>query len=889
MKLLSTPLGLAAALALLAPRAPAQDLTFTPPQFLPGDTANGLTDGHQQEIDLAAGGGRFLAVWSDGRSSLDDHQGLTASGFDVYAALLDGDGSVLVRSIVIDEGPGNQIKPHVAWNGTHWLVAWIEQDPDGLPTYDRIRAVRVALDGGVVDPTPILLHGDDYYFSFEGLAMAGGGADGWTVIFEGNDTGFRAVRVAADGTVATPVGGVVISPLNVTDFDIVFAQDEYMVVFKSTSQAPRARRYSPTLQLLGTTSIPFADEVATDGANFLVVDTNEAVWPPSLQAVLLDHVGAVAVPPFTVKTGNAVSGPSGEGVGFDGTNYVVTWNTSNAARVTAGGQLLDPEGFAYTPVTASFSKPAYDTAPGGGLQFLWHDGGGGAGYPVDAWTGRFTAAGALVDQRPASVSAPAQVEADLARGAGGIHAVAFRSRTSGGARILVQRIDDDGVALDAEPIEVASGPVQWLETPTIDRPGVAWNGSVFMITWSNKIDVLARRMNPDGTFVDASPLVVMPGQGSAVGALGADFLVAGSTVGTLLATGALRVARVDGTTGAVLDSPPITLSSPSLTGRYPHVEQLGGRWLVVWESVYDDPWSTTTIASAAIAFVEADGTTTGQLGAGLGPRPNVAVAADRALLVAVDGTLSSATTDLEGRILMADGSFPGPAFQLSGALDRQLAPAAAWNGTEFIAAWEDLRNAVAYFDERTDVYGARVSPDGVVLDPAGVPLLTGPRAETAPAFLSVGATTLMATSILRSDTPLGTYRLGLQRHDGVAPVCQTDLGFGGPGGALLQLCGEALATGGTADLLLTGAPPAAPAWIAVGPSLNPTPLFGGLVVPVPPTAVLPFVTDGLGQVSVPDLNGGGGPATLFLQAVVLDGSLPQGIAISNALQVEFLP
>ena len=199
----------------------------------------------------------------------------------------------------------------------------------------------------------------------------------------------------------------------------------------------------------------------------------------------------MTVSPFTVKTGNAVSGPSGEGVGFDGTNYIVTWNTSSAARVTASGQLLDPEGFPFTPLTTTFSKPAYDTAPGGGLQMLWHDGGGGAGNPMDAWTGRFTATGGLSNQTPASLSAPAQVEPCLAEGAGGTHAIVFRSRASGSARILVQRIDDDGRALDAEPIEVASGPVQWLATPTIDRPSIAWNGSVFMITWSDTIDVFA--------------------------------------------------------------------------------------------------------------------------------------------------------------------------------------------------------------------------------------------------------------------------------------------------------------------------------------------------------------------------------------------------------------
>ena len=256
---------LLAAILLMAPGPFAQGLRFSPTRFLPGDTADGMTDGHQQEVDLAAGGAGFLAVWSDARSSLDDFQGLMGSGFDVYGALLDADGNVLLRSLVIDEGPGNQVNPHVAWNGEHWLVAWIEPDPTGLPTYDRIRAVRVATDGTVLDPTPILLHEDDFYFSFDGLAMAGGGVDGWTVIFEGNDTGLRAVRVAADGSVATPAGGQLITSLNVTDFDIAFAQDEYMVVWKSTSQLPKPGATRRPYSFSARGAFPFADEVATDG------------------------------------------------------------------------------------------------------------------------------------------------------------------------------------------------------------------------------------------------------------------------------------------------------------------------------------------------------------------------------------------------------------------------------------------------------------------------------------------------------------------------------------------------------------------------------------------------------------------------------------------------
>jgi hypothetical protein len=880
----------------LASAAAAGDLQFGPPQFLPGDTTLGLADGHQEQMEIAAGAGGSLAVWSDMRSSLDEFQGLDGSGMDVYGALLDGSGDV-IKCFTINEGPGDQTLPHVAWNGSNWLVAWMEPQPFGLPTYERICGVRVAPDGTLLDATPIVIHVEGWgcYCSYFGLAMAGG-ADGWVVVFDapplapqGIPQGLMAIRVQADGSVANPSGLIVQPGLGQWGFDVAFAQDEYMIVY-SDGLSALAKRYSPTLQYLGATTIPFAREVATDGTDFLVVGQWDYSWPPKLEATLLGHDGSVLVPRFTVATGNAVTGPSGERVGFGGSEYWVAWAGDKFARVTPAGQLLDPEGFTIQPAAGSFGwEPAFDVAPGGGIQIVWHDGGGGIGYPEDVYTAQITPAGQSVNQTPISVSAPAQVEPDFAAG-DGIHMIVFRSRSSGAARILAQRLDDAGGVLDPEPIEVASGPVQWLDTPSIDAPQVAWNGSVFLVAWSDTIDVLARRMHPDGTFIDATPLVIMPGQGATVGALDGTFLVGGSQVvyssGTLQPPGALRVSRVDGVTGAVLDDPPIMVGGAS--DRYPHIVTLGGRWLVVWESVTYDPWSSSVFYAAGVVFVEADGTTTDQLATGLSRRPNVAVSGDRALLVAVDATVPGGYTDLEARILMADGSFQGPKFPLSTAFDEQLWPAATWDGTQFLAAWEDKRDSVIDFDERTDIYGTRVTATGVVRDPTGVPLVAEPAVEIRPTFLTTDSTTAMAVSTLRSDDPSTvSFRLGIHALDGLH--CQPDLGFGGPGSTQLSVCGSELGTGGSADLSITGAPPDTSAWVTLSAAFTPTPFKGGTLVPLPLLLVLPLTTDGSGAAGLQGLPGGGGPLDVYVQAVVVDPAQPKGYGLSNALQVQFLP
>ena len=122
----------------------------------------------------------------------------------------------------------------------------------------------------------------------------------------------------------------------------------------------------------------------------------------------------------------------------------------------------------------------------------------------------------------------------------------------------------------------------------------------------------------------------------------------------------------------------------------------------------------------------------------------------------------------------------------------------------------------------------------------------------------------------------------------VCAVCQRDVGFGGPGSVGLTACGQALATCQSATLFLSGAPPGAPFILSVGTGLNPLPFAGGVLVTFPP--VLEFFSfaspSGTFKIKVP---GGLAVPPLYLQARVRDFSLPQDVAISNAVLLQFLP
>src|SRR5207244_8796066 len=89
----------------------------------------------------------------------------------------------------------------------------------------------------------------------------------------------------------------------------------------------------------------------------------------------------------------------------------------------------------------------------------------------------------------------------------------------------------------------------------------------------------------------------------------------------------------------------------------------------------------------------------------------------------------SDTSDIYGARVSAGGTVLDPGgIDLSTATDYQESPTIAFDGTNYVVAWEDYRSGTNY-----DIYGTRVSPDGTPLDGEGVPIATSPTPETAPA------------------------------------------------------------------------------------------------------------------------------------------------------------
>ena len=120
-------------------------------------------------------------------------------------------------------------------------------------------------------------------------------------------------------------------------------------------------------------------------------------------------------------------------------------------------------------------------------------------------------------------------------------------------------------------------------------------------------------------------------------------------------------------------------------------------------------------------------------------------------------------------------------------------------------------------------------------------------------------------------------------------ICQADLGFAGPGTSTLSVCGGDLTTGTTATLSITGATPGGVALLVAGLDLNPSPVQGGTFVPMPPTLRYFVAFDETGAYSY-TFPGGGGPLSLYVQAVYPQASLPApGWGFTNAVRVDLQP
>lgn len=109
-------------------------------------------------------------------------------------------------------------------------------------------------------------------------------------------------------------------------------------------------------------------------------------------------------------------------------------------------------------------------------------------------------------------------------------------------------------------------------------------------------------------------------------------------------------------------------------------------------------------------------------------RASVAFNGEVYLIVWQDSRNAATTNDIYGTRVSQSGEVLDPdGIALCTATAVQSLPRVAACGDQFLVVWNDLRNGPS-----SDVYGARVTGEGTVLDPNGFPIAVGPAGQSVP-------------------------------------------------------------------------------------------------------------------------------------------------------------
>ncbi|MBM3331955.1 hypothetical protein FJY68_08925 [candidate division WOR-3 bacterium] len=476
--------------------------------------------------------------------------------------------------------------------------------------------------------------------------------------------------------------------------------------------------------------------VSSDGTDYLVAWTDLRADSGDIYVCRVTSDGSVLDPEgIPVST---ASGYQGEpAIAFDGTNYLVVWSDLRSvgadiygARVTQDGSVLDPSGIALLTDSADQTAPAvcYD---GSNVQLVWAD---TRNSPYgDIYGARVDSEGTLLDSAGFPISLAQDWQGSPAIALGIDEALVVWEDRRGGPTtdIYGSRITHDGEVLDSAGFAVATS--TWYEFD----PKIAFDGTQYLVVWTDAVahgNVFGGRVATDGTVIDVPGFHISRGgeyAGSpAIAFDGMHRVVAWNDVRAGMADHSVSVARVDGD-GNALDPMGIPVSNAAVSQKLPDAAFGATDFLVVWGE------SRAGTCDIYGVRVTPEGRVIDSTVVRISPSggeqtvPAAAHGDANSLVVWEEGKyrerdVCGARVDHDGVVLDTAG------ILVSGSPWEQCAPEVSSDGTDFLVAWQDWRNS-SY-----DIYCARVSQSGTVLDTAGVAVCTSSGDQVTPAVACNG-------------------------------------------------------------------------------------------------------------------------------------------------------
>jgi hypothetical protein len=412
-------------------------------------------------------------------------------------------------------------------------------------------------------------------------------------------------------------------------------------------------------------------------------------------------------------------------VDSNGTDWFVVWEDDRngagsrdiyGARVSAAGVVLDSASLALV-VWAEI----IGTSPGDirGARIS------GAGHVLDLSSLLLsTAAG---DQRSPAVASH-----------GTDYLAAWQEARNGSSDIYGARVANTGEVLDPSGLALS------MDHNTEQAPAVESNGTDYLVVWQDwrdiaSPDIYGVRVSGAGEVLDPAGLVI---HASAHG-LFAPALASNGTGWFVVWEKNWNGQRLHGTrvanTGEVMDPAGIPICTTAADQRSPAVASNGVDYFVTWND-YRSGASPDIYGARVLASGTVVDTAGFALGTAAVSESTPAVASNGTDYLAVWKRDTGLTTDIYATRVTSAGVVVDPAgLALSTAAGGQYAPGVASDGTSYLVVWEDAR-----VPNDRDVYGTRVTGAGEVVDPAGLLISPGADEQRAPAVAFDGANYLVA-------------------------------------------------------------------------------------------------------------------------------------------------
>jgi hypothetical protein len=390
---------------------------------------------------------------------------------------------------------------------------------------------------------------------------------------------------------------------------------------------------------------------------------------------------------------------------------------------------------------------------------------GGSGQVV---SGPPTLAGGSISQSANAQRRPA-VASD-----GSVYLLTWDDLRGATIGIYALRVDASGTPLDPNPILVSTA------SAAASQPAVGFDGTDFVVVWAderNSRTVFGARLSPSGTLRDPGGFEIGGGWFPGIGCGGGQCLV--SSV-DYVGDDRVLVNRVRG--GASLDAGGIQISQGTPIGPGGSVACNGAG--LCWVAWADGGSAGSADPDILAVRVDANGTPLDSTpvvvcdAPGWQEVPAIGFDGERWIVAWHDHRNGPAGEIYATRLDHAGAVLDGTGFPLGTSGWDQDLPAVVYDGTQWIVAWAD-QGSGGY-----DIQAARVSLDGVVMDPGGLNVVGTPTydfwprlAYRAPGELLIAYEEYDDSSAVRAMRVLGRLLYTAQGGGGCATTNDCESGL----------------------------------------------------------------------------------------------------------------